>query len=124
MLTPPPTFSRSDQDERPSMRVRVAVAMLRDDPAADADPHSQARPAELLSPQLNDTQARHVRWRARIAVAALLGWIANLGLSATADIAQLSSLGLASLILTPVLVAVLVLHATSRRSPGSGSGQG
>jgi len=56
-------------------------------------------------------------------VAALIGWMINLGLSATADIIHLPTLGITSLILAPLLVVALVLNATrSPRRPGPNRG--
>src|SRR5579884_2889173 len=82
-----------------------------------ADPHPPATPTNPVgAPRAPE---RHARRGALITVAALIGWMINLGLSATADIIHLPTLGITSLILAPLLVVALVLNATrSPRRPG------
>jgi hypothetical protein len=77
-----------------------------------ADPRPPATSTNMVG--LLRAQQRHARRRALIAAAALMGWVINLGLSATADIIHLPTLGVTSLILAPLLVVVFVLNATSR----------
>jgi hypothetical protein len=104
--------SAPPQAGHPSHRDRAG------DDAAGADLCSEATPADVVHTQLHHASVRHARRRARIAVAALVGWVVNLGLSATAAIAHFPALGVASLILTPVLVVVLVLNAPTRAHAG------
>jgi hypothetical protein len=85
-------------------------------PGAGRRPHPPS--AELL----------HVRRRMRLAVAALVGWVCNLGLAAAAELAHLPILGMASLILAPLLVTFLLLQvlpatsgAPARRRPDRGA---
>jgi hypothetical protein len=71
--------------------------------------------------QLIHAQVRHARRRTRIAVAALVCWVLNPGLSATADIAGVPALRVTSLILTPALVVLTApTWAPTRPRPGWG----
>jgi hypothetical protein len=74
-----------------------------------ADQHPPATPTNPVG--VPRAPERHAQRWARITVAALIGWMINLGLSATADIIHLPTLGITSLILAPLLVIVLALHA-------------
>lgn len=89
-----------------------------DGPAAGADRRPHPPSPELL----------HVRRRMRLAVAALVGWVCNLGLSTAAELAHLPILGMASFVLAPLLVTFLLLQvlpatsgAPARRRPGRGA---
>jgi hypothetical protein len=141
MITPSPTPRRPDQDDRPSMRVRVAASMLRHgrDPhqiaeetgvplalvqlidedlgthgTAAADPHPPAIAAELLSPQLNNTHTGHSRQRARTVIALALALLAESGLIAGAAITHHHVLGAGAVLLAALLPTVVLLNATYR----------
>jgi hypothetical protein len=86
--------------------------------AAGADLHPPARPAELLSPQLNDTQTGHSRRRTRTIIALALALLVDSGLTASVVITHNYALGAAAVLLSALLLTVALLHAMCRSPRG------
>ena len=107
--SPPPPATHPSPDHRAGNNI------------IGADPHPPATPTNPV--EVPRAAERHAHRGARITAAALIGWMINLGLSATADIIHLPTLGITALILAALLVVVLVLNAPrSPRRPGSNRG--
>jgi hypothetical protein len=107
---PPPTPAHLHDQSRHNLDAHDATG---------ADLHPPARPAELLSPQLNDnTQTGHSRRRTRTVIALVLALLVDSGLAAGVAITHNYALGAAAVLLTALLLTVALLHATCRSPRG------